>query len=212
MNTHRRTVFLTGGTGVWGRATLTEFARRDGEYRVIALVRPGSHTGQAIAPFLGQDWLTVLEGDVTDPAPVAAGVREADVVLHLGAVVSPLADRHPQLAMRVNTGGIRNLVDAVRALPDPGRVSVVGIGSVAQYGSRNPPVHWGRVGDPLRVSGFDVYALSKIIAERMLVESGLPRWTWLRQTGILHPRLAATRDPIMTHAPLDGVMEWTSDE
>ncbi len=207
-----RTVFLTGGTGVWGRATLAEFARRDGQYRVIMLVRPGPSAGATIAAYRGQSWLTVLEGDFTDPAVVRAGVRDADVVLHVGAVVSPFADEHPQLAMRVNTVGIRNIVDAVLALPDPARVAVVGIGSVAEYGSRGPSVHWGRVGDPLRPSVFDGYAQSKVVAERLLIESGVPRWTWLRQTGILHDGIAATRDPIMTHAPLDGVLEWTSDE
>lgn len=208
---HPRTVFLTGGTGVWGRAALAEFARRDGQYRVVALVRPRSRMSAAITRYRGEGWLTVLEGDFTDPDVVRAGVREADVVLHVGAIVSPFADEHPRLAMRVNTAGIRNLVEAVRALPDPGRVAVVGIGSVAQYGNRSLSVHWGRVGDPLRLSHADTYALSKVIAERLLVESGLPRWTWLRQTGILHEGLAATRDPIMSHTPLDGVMEWTSD-
>lgn len=141
-----RTVFLTGGTGVWGCATLAEFGRRDGQYRVIMLVRPGPSAGATIAAYRGQSWLTVLEGDFTDPAVVRAGVQDADVVLHVGAVVSPFADEHPQLAMRVNTVGIRNIVDAVLALPDPGRVAVVGIGSVAEYGSRGPSVHWGRVG------------------------------------------------------------------
>lgn len=57
----------------------------------------------------------------------------------------------------------------------------------------------------------DAYAASKVVAERMLVDAGLPRWTWLRQTGILHPGLLETRDPIFTHQPLGEVMEWVSD-
>jgi len=68
------------------------------------------------------------------------------------------------------------------------------------------------VGDPLRVSTYDEYGQTKIVAERELVESGLPRWAWLRQTGIFHPGMLEIRDPIMTHAVLDEVMEWVTAE
>lgn len=139
----RRTVFLTGATGVWGRATLAEFARRGTEYHVIALVQSLSDVDKVIVDYQDQGWLTLLEGDLIDPSVVAYGVKKANVVLHLGAVVSPLADQHPQWAMRVNITGVHNLVRAVRSLPDPGSVALVGVGSVAQYGSRNPPLHWG---------------------------------------------------------------------
>ncbi|WP_432542043.1 NAD-dependent epimerase/dehydratase family protein [Kineococcus sp. SYSU DK002] len=135
-----------------------------------------------------------------------------DIVLHVGAVVSPFADDRPELTHRVNVGSIRHIVDAVRALPDPSAVSVVGIGSVARTGDRNPPVQWGRVGDPLAVSHYDEYGQSKIIAEKVLVDSGLPRWTWLRQTGIFHPGILGIRDAITTHSPFAGVMEWVSVE
>ena len=210
-NPSRRTVFLTGATGAWGRATLREFREHDGEYHVIALVRKGKKDDEVLEEFAGLSWLEVLRGDLTDPAAVAAGVSRADIVLHLGALVSPIADEQPELTHRVNTGGIRNIVAAVRGLSDPSRTAVVGIGSVAETGNRNPPVHWGRIGDPLRISTFDEYGQSKVIAERELAESGLPRWVWLRQTGILHPGMVQIRDPIMTHPPLGGVMEWTSD-
>jgi hypothetical protein len=51
-----------------------------------------------------------------------------------------------------------------------------------------------------------------VIAERELVDSGLPKWVWLRQTGIFHPGMLEIRDPIMTHPPLGAVMEWVSAE
>ncbi len=101
---------------------------------------------------------------------------------------------------------------AVKAAPNPDAIVVVGVGSVAQLGSRNPPRHWARVGDPVRASRFDAYAQTKIVAERELVDSGLTRWAWLRQTGILHPGVLALRDPIFTHMVLGGPLEWVSDE
>ncbi len=36
------------------------------------------------------------------------------------------------------------------------------IGTVAETGDRMPPIHWGRVGDPIKPSMFDYYAVSKV--------------------------------------------------
>ncbi|BAL88168.1 putative NAD-dependent epimerase/dehydratase [Actinoplanes missouriensis 431] len=203
-------VLLTGATGNWGRRILAEFAARADRFRVVALVLPGDRA--AAAELAGMPNLEVVHGDLTDYPTVERCVRGADYVLHVGAVVSPYADDHPELAHQVNVGSARNIIDAVRAQPDPGATAVVMVGSVAETGDRNPPVHWGRVGDPLRVSHFDEYGQTKIIAERLLVDSGLPRWAWVRQTGIFHPGMLRIRDAIMTHSPFAGVMEWVSAE
>lgn len=203
---------MTGATGAWGRATLRELRSRGERFRVIALARPGRRTTKVLREFADWPQLEVVPGDLTDPVVVAACVARCDVVVHLGAVVSPYADDHPELTHRVNVGAIRNIVAAVKALPDPARVAVVGVGSIAESGDRNPPTHWGRVGDPIAVSAYDAYGQSKVVAERELADSGVPRWTWLRQTGILYPEMIGIRDPIMTHPPLAGVMEWASDQ
>ncbi|MGR0218686.1 NAD-dependent epimerase/dehydratase family protein [Agromyces sp. ZXT2-6] len=208
----RTRVLLTGATGNWGRAALREFAQRADRMSVVAFAMPTERDREALAEFDGMKNLEVAWGDLTDPVAVAAAVRDVDIVLHVGAVVSPLADVRPELAHRVNVGSMRNIIDAVKALPDPGAVAVVGVGTVAQTGNRNPPHHWGRVGDPIRVSHFEEYGQSKVIAERLLVDSGLPKWAQLRQTGILHSGMLEIRDPIMTHSPFGGVMEWVSAE
>jgi nucleoside-diphosphate-sugar epimerase len=203
-------VFLTGATGNWGRCVLREFAERADRFDVVALVLPTRRDRRVIAEHAGMPNLDVVYGDLTDYAAVESCVRGADYVLHVGALVSPAADDYPELAWQVNVGSARNIVQAVLAQPDPGAISVVGVGSVAETGDRPPPVHWGRVGDPLRASKYDVYGQSKIAAERVVVDSGLPRWAWLRQTAIFHPGVLETRDAIMTHVPLGGVMEWVS--
>ncbi len=207
----RRRALLTGATGNWGRAALREF-RRHPEVTVVALVLGTAADRRVLAEFHDMPNLVIRTGDLTRLDDVGRAVADVDTILHVGAVVSPVADRHPDLAHRVNIGSMRNIIQAVRALPDPGRVAVVGIGSVAETGDRQEPHHWGRVGDPLRVSRFDEYGQTKIIAERLLIESGLPKWVWLRQTGILHPGMLAIRDPIITHVPMAGVMEWVSAE
>lgn len=208
----RTTVFLTGATGNWGRATLREFRSRADRIDIIALVLPTERDREALVEFADMQNLEVVFGDLTDYASVESCVRRADIVLHVGAIVSPLADENPVLAHKVNVGSMENIIRAVAAQPDPSRIGVVGIGSVAETGDRNPPHHWGRIGDPIRVSQFDEYGQSKVIAEKLLVDSGLPKWAWLRQTGIFHPGLFEMHDPIMTHTPFAGVLEWVSAE
>ncbi|MFE1396994.1 NAD-dependent epimerase/dehydratase family protein [Nocardiopsis dassonvillei] len=207
----RRRVLLTGATGNWGRAALRAFRERpDLHVAAFALDTPTDRA--MLGEFSDMENIRTVWGDLTRYADVERAIDGADVVLHVGAVVSPTADEHPRLAHRVNIGGMQNIIRAVKALPDPGSVAVVGVGSVAETGDRNPPHHWGRVGDPIRVSRFDEYGQTKVIAERLLVDSGLPRWAWLRQTGIFHPGMLEIRDPIMTHSTFDGVMEWASAE
>ena len=208
----KKRVFLTGAAGNWGRYILREFAARADRFDVIALVLPSSKDIAAIREFEGMTNLQVVFGDVTDYDAVARCVSGTDFVLHVAAVVSPFADDHPALAHRVNVESIRNIIRAVAAQPTADQIGVVGVGTVAQTGDRNPPHHWGRIGDPLRVAAYDEYGQSKIIAERELIHSGLTKWAWLRQTGIFHPGMLEIRDPIMTHSPLNGVMEWVSAE
>ncbi|MFK4762645.1 NAD-dependent epimerase/dehydratase family protein [Microbacterium sp. ZW T5_45] len=210
--TERTRVFLTGAAGNWGRRVLDEFRERADRFEVVALVLPAPKDMASIREYEDMPNLEVVFGDMTDYATVERCVRGADFVLHVGAAVSPAVDDHPGLATRVNVGSMDVIIRAVKAQPDPSRISVVGIGSVAELGDRNPPHHWGRVGDPLRVAVFDEYGQSKIVAEKALVDSGLPKWAWLRQTGIFHPGVLEIRDPIMTHSPFAGVMEWASVE
>ncbi|KQP01371.1 NAD-dependent epimerase/dehydratase family protein [Leifsonia sp. Leaf264] len=207
----RRRVLLTGATGNWGRATLRELRERDA-VDVIAFVKRTAADERALVEFADMTNLSVVWGDLTDYTAVRDAIANVDAVLHVGAVVSPLADEHPALARKVNVGSMQNIIRAVKALPDPARVEVVGIGSVAETGDRQAPHHWGRIGDPLRVSQFDEYGQTKVIAEKLLLESALPKWAWLRQTGIFHPGMLEIRDPIMTHSPFAGVLEWVSDK
>ena len=208
----RTRVLLTGATGNWGRATLRAMREFPATLQVSAFSRDSEEDRAALDEFVDMENLQVIWGDLTDYSALAAAVGEVDIVLHVGAVVSPFADEHPELAWKVNVESMANIVRAVKALPEPGQVAVVGVGSVAETGNRNPPKHWGRIGDPIRVSRFDEYGQTKVVAEKILVDSGLPKWAWLRQTGIFHPGVLQMRDPIMTHPPLGGVLEWVSAE
>ncbi len=209
----KKRILLTGATGTMGMATLRELAARPDRFEITILARPGKRNRRKLAHCGALPGVDVVWGDLTSKADVERAVEGADIVLHVGGMVSPAADWHPQQTWRVNTLSMRLITDAVKARADADSVAVVYIGSVSQYGSRAVPLHWGRCGDPMIASVGDYYALSKIEAERILAESGLKRWVSLRQTGILCPELLLKgADPITFHVPLRGALEWTTAE
>lgn len=203
-------VFLTGATGVMGSHGLRELISRIDEYDVTVLARDSRKNRKMLTPY-EQKGVRVIWGDLLDKESVRAGVESADIVLHVGGMVSPAADWYPEKTLETNVGAMRNIIEC--AMPRKDEVRVVYIGSVSQYGPKNVPDHWGSADDPQLPAKFDSYALSKVEAERLLRESGLKWWVSLRQTGILHSGLLMkASDPIAFHVPLKGVLEWVTAE
>lgn len=204
-------IFLTGATGVMGSHGLKELIAEPALYKVTVLARDSKKNRKKLSPYIRKG-VNVIWGDLLDRESVAKGVKDADIVLHVGGMVSPAADWYPEKTIETNVGAMRNIIEA--ALPRKNVVKVVYIGSVSQYGNREVPHHWGQCGDPLTPALFDAYAYSKTEAERMLMDSDLRWWVSLRQTGILHSGLLMkASDPIAFHVPIKGVLEWaTADD
>lgn len=211
----KRRVFLTGATGLMGSAGLEELIKYPDRYDIFILARPSKKNKKKLSAYVKKG-VKVIWGDLLDAESIKEGVKNADIILHVGGMVSPLADHYPERTISVNVGSMKLIAEEVKKIEseDSSRIiSVVYIGSVSQYGPKLPPDHWGEVGDMLRAARFDAYALSKILAERVLLEAGLKRWVSLRQTGILHSGLLKKAgDPITFHVPLNGILEWVSVE
>ena len=205
-------VFMTGATGTMGRESVKEILKHPDRLELTVLARDSRKNHRLLDRLEAEHRLRVIWGDLLNYEDVARGVADADYVLHIGGMVSPMADHYPEQTRRVNVGAAENIVKAAKARPDGGEgVGIVYIGSVAELGNRNQPRHWGRAGDPVWAAKYDVYAQSKIDAERVIAESGLPRWVSLRQTGILAPDIVAKgSDPITFHVPVRGVLEWVT--
>lgn len=222
-------VALFGASGTMGFEAFKELWRRRERYEISILVLPqelrlgrfrpfGRAAGapELRGPGLAQgDGLRIVCGDATQPADVAATLRGADAVLNAMACISPAADYHPERARAVNVAAVAHILRAIEAEPDgAARIAYVHTASVAQTGNRPPGIHVGRVGDPLKPSVFDAYALTKIAGERLVLESRLRRWVSLRMSFILpttHRALLALEDPILYHMPLDTRMECITD-
>lgn len=206
----KRRIFITGATGTMGWAGLQEFMKRLDRFDITVLARPSDTNRKKLEPY--QEKIKIVWGDLTRYEDVLEATQGADFVLHVGGMVSPAADYFPNKTRHVNQLAAENVAKAVLAQPNADDIHVCYIGSVAQTSDRNEPNHWGRTGDPICISVYDHYAISKTIAERTIVESGIKKWVCLRQSGILHPAILKNFDPIMFHVPLRGVLEWTTIE
>ena len=208
----KKTIFLTGATGNMGWAGFQEIYTRKERFNIRILARDSRKNRRMLAKYVGDPAVTVIWGDLTRYEDVLAGVTGSDYVLHVGGMVSPAADYFPEKTLHVNVLAAENVVKAVLAQPNKDEMRVVYIGSVAQYGDRNPPHHWGGVDEPQTPARYDMYALSKIRAERIFADSGLKRWVSLRQSGILYPGILKVVNPTAFHVPIGGVLEWATVE
>lgn len=205
----KTTVFLTGATGTMGWAGLQELLKYPDNYNIRILARPSKKNRERLAPLSEQ--IEIVWGDLTNYEDVLRGVTGADIVLHVGGMVSPQADHRPKTTRRINIGGAVNVRDAVLAQQEK-QPKVVYIGSVAQMGDRREPLHWGRTGDPVCPSPYDHYGVTKAESERIITDAGIRQWVSLRQSGILHAGILKNYDPIMFHVPIRGVLEWATLE
>jgi nucleoside-diphosphate-sugar epimerase len=133
MNSSKKKILLTGASGNMGRHGMEELLDRSDRFEVTALVLPTDKDRRIMEPYINRG-VKAVWGDLTCYEDVLKGVSGADIVLHVGGLVSPLADTMPELTMKVNVGGAQNIVSAILAQPDPDQVKLVYIGT-----DRKPP-------------------------------------------------------------------------
>ncbi len=158
-----RLVVVTGAGGFIGSHVVVQLLDRGGRGR--ARVRPRGRGGRGhleglrnSAPAAG---LEVRQGDVTDAAQVRALVRDADVVLHLAALIGiPYSYEAPASYVATNTVGTLNVLQACREL---GTRRVVITSTSEVYGTaRAVPM-----GEDHPLQAQSPYAASKIAADKL---------------------------------------------
>ena len=125
-------------------------------------------------------------GDLRNTDDVMKAVTGKDAVIHLGAIITPLSEQHPELSHAVNVDGTKNIIQAIRRSEGPpGLVFTSSMSIMGADANRQPPL---RVSDP--VSASSNYTAQKIECEQLLRESGLP-WTILRLGAVINTDLSA---------------------
>jgi hypothetical protein len=151
----KKTVFITGGTGNMGWAAVQEMLKHPNEINIKMLARKSPKNEEKLKDLMAKPNLKIVWGDLNDYDSILEGVTGADYVLHVGGMVSPTADWKPYRTQKTNIGAAQSICKAVLAQPNPDDIKVCYIGTVAETGDRNYPIHWGRfvIGGPHGDSG-----------------------------------------------------------
>lgn len=152
-------VFITGATGVVGRAVVD---RLGGQGRtVVALAR-----SEGSRQVLEQMGTTAVTGDVLDRSSLVAAMTDCDIAYHVaGANASCLRD--PSSLFQVNVVGSRNVVEAAAEV---GVRRVVFTSSAATIGEQRGEI--GREDGVHRGWFLSDYERSKFEAEQTVLERG----------------------------------------
>jgi dihydroflavonol-4-reductase len=184
-------VFLTGATGFVGRNFLTWLVREQPDVSITCLVRdPAKAAAQWPESPRAISWLA---GDLLRPDTYRAALAEAELVFHAAALVS--LKNGPEF-YTMNTDATRCLVEAL--VPSTALRRLIFIGSISAV---DRPLNTMAVG-PLTEASVPHpntdYGKSKLMAERLIVESGLP-YAILRPSYIYgpYPRVNSSMDRLI---------------
>jgi len=207
------TVAITGASGNMGMETVAQIMELDIVDKVKLLLlnerRERVYSRKCRRKYGKR--VEFIFGNIANREKCRTLVGGSDYVLHLAAVIPPLADHKPKETDECNRIGTMNIVDAVSEITE-NQPKLVHISTVAIYGNRNYKHPWGRVGDPLISSVYDEYSASKIKGERYVLDSEVKHWAVLRQTGILHNRMLTNnmKDGLMFHTCYNAPIEWVT--
>ena len=207
-------IAVTGGTGNIGNEVLKAILPLDFVENVHILVRPKKANSKKIVEFCRgfPKKIKLFIGDMNNKQCLLSLIKEVDVVINLAAVIPPISDNNPKLAIECNEIGLNNLVDVLES--NNPQALFIDMSSVAVYGNRNEKHPFVEVGDPLLISVGDIYALTKVRAEFRVLESKLDKWVILRESAVLHENLMKDnmKDGIMFHTCFNTPLEWISSK
>ncbi len=194
----KKRILITGSTGSAGKATLKKLYQLTGKYEIKALATNKKKNRKFANSF--SDKIQFVFGDLRNDETIEVIAKNVDFVIHLAAIIPPLADENPELAYQVNTIGSKKLIDALEK-HSPNAFFLY-TSSISVYGDRvkNPYI---KVGDEIKPSDRDEYALSKIETEEYLQKSTL-NWSIFRLTAMMGDHKMSK---LMFHMPLNSGME-----
>ncbi|MCX6333082.1 MAG: NAD(P)-dependent oxidoreductase [Bacteroidia bacterium] len=193
-------ILLTGASGAVGREVLLKLCELQDEIE-ITVFDIETEASKSFYRKVKRNF-KLIYGDISRKEDISSACKNKDAIIHLAAIIPPVADKYPKLAEAVNITGTRNLIECLEDLsPD---AFFIYSSSISVYGDRNNDP-WIKNGDKLIPSERDEYARTKIEAEKIITGSKLD-WTIFRLTAIMgtdnHKPSA-----LMFHMPLDTKME-----
>lgn len=204
-------IAVTGATGNMGVPVVNALLRLP-EVDTIRILghrkKPTEKLRRSLWRF--QDRLEILYGNIASVEDCRKLVYHADYVINMAAVIPPASDKHPKAAIEANELGAKALVRAIEAAER--QPKLIHISTVGLYGNRNHRHPFARCGDPLLISPFDIYAITKLRGEFTVLESAVKNRVVIRQTAMLYNEMLMKNvsDGLMFHTCFNAPLEWAT--
>ena len=178
-------VLITGGAGLVG-SHIADLLVQEGAREIVVLDNFVRGTMDNLAGAIGHGCVTVLHGDIRDPAQVAGAMEGIDVVFHQAAIRITQCAEDPRLALDVLATGSFNVFEAaakagVQKVIAASSASVLGVADAFPTTERHHPYN-----------NRTIYGAAKTFNEGLLASFaemyGL-RYVALRYFNIYGPRM-----------------------
>ena len=193
-------VLVTGGAGRLGISVCKTLLEDGFQVRVFDLDTPRNQ--KSVRELGGR--AEIMWGDITQPDSVRKAIEGADAVVHMAAILPPVAYERPEVTTRVNLGGTKIIVELIKE--KGGHIPFVFTSSVAVFGP-SPDANEAISPDKHVPCPKGPYAETKLKAENLIKESGID-YLILRLTAIMYFDFEVSDLKRMFSVPLDNRVEF----
>ena len=199
----RKKILLTGASGTVGQEVLKQLCLLNNLFDITIFDIKSNTTRKIFKPFKKE--INIVYGNMTIDSDLKNICLDKDIVIHLAAIIPPLAYEKPELSYQVNALGTENLIRLLE-LHSPNAFFLYS-SSISVYGDRlNTPMI--TINDVLKPSEGDEYAKTKMIAENSIQNCKLD-WSIFRLGAIMGGHKMSK---LMFHQPLKTSMEIATPE
>ena len=193
-------VLITGGAGRLGMTICKGFLRDGFQVRVLDLDTPCNR--KSVKEVDGK--AEILWGDVTQPESLREALEGMDAVVHMAAILPPVAYEEPELATEVNVGGTKMMVDLIKE--KGGHIPFVFTSSAATFGP-TPDAAKPLCPDKDEPRPKGAYGETKLQAENLIKDSGID-YVILRLTATMYLSFGVNDLKRMFTIPLNNRIEY----
>lgn len=152
-------ILVTGGAGYVGTTLVPQLLKKNYKVTIFDNLMFG---GDYILPFFRYSNFNFVEGDIRDENAVLDVCKDADVIIHLAAIVGyPACRKEPELAKSVNVDGTRNIIKATSK-----NQLIIYASTGSNYGAVEEICTEETPLNPL-----SLYGQTKTLAEKMLMDN-----------------------------------------
>ena len=158
-------VLVTGAGGMVGYQVI-RFLLSEGKYEITVLDLKTKNAYKKLKHFRRR--VDIVYGDVNDVSVVDSLIKENDIVIHLAGVIPPLANIRDDLCEKMDYGGTKLIVDAIKKYNPNCQLIYASSTSVYGYKKDHENVN---VNTKCEIDDFDFYSKNKIKCENYIKDN-----------------------------------------